>query len=362
MLKGEYKQLITTIVVIFLLSSWISVLELQAQTEAVNQEEISLNYVDSEAIIISGDSDFVDLGFSGNGSESNPYVIENLNIRTESYRGISVRDTTSHFIIKDCYIDAYAIGIQIESVAAGTANIQNNTCRGIKGGTGMVLLYTSGITLTDNLCFNNYEGMYVEACHYLNYTNNRCGFNNVPFTMRYSYNAYIVNNTFDYGQYNGINAYACNNSVFSNNTLIDLGSSYYWGASAAIDISYSSNLTIAYNKITESREGIALASVMESLIMGNVIIGCPRYGIYTSLYMTGFVSTNNTYQHNFFIANAYEYTYWYSAESQAYDDGKNSTWYDVNTNIGNYWSNYTGSGTYPIDGDYSFYDTYPILV
>ena len=79
-------------------------------------------------IIITCDGNFSDYGFPGNGSAVNPFIIENYNITTNDEIGISILDTTKFFIIRNCYIDAYRRGIDIENTAIGTASIINNIC------------------------------------------------------------------------------------------------------------------------------------------------------------------------------------------------------------------------------------------
>jgi hypothetical protein len=47
--------------------------------------------------------------------------------------------------------------------------------------------------------------------------------------------------------------------------------------------------------------------------------------------------------------------------SQGFDEGNNNTWYDASTEEGNLWNDYTGSGTYAIDGPANSIDPYPIV-
>lgn len=42
-----------------------------------------------------------------------------------------------------------------------------------------------------------------------------------------------------------------------------------------------------------------------------------------------------------------------------YDKGFNNRWYDEDTNTGNFWSDWDGTGTYPIDGERMYFDSYP---
>ncbi|MHA2054454.1 MAG: NosD domain-containing protein, partial [Candidatus Hodarchaeales archaeon] len=88
----------------------------------------------SDPIVVSGNNDF-DLkastyGWSGNGTSSNPYIIENLSIinNTGSTYGISI-STTRYFVIRNNYIEMTGVGssgIYFSSVN-NVGTIYNNT-------------------------------------------------------------------------------------------------------------------------------------------------------------------------------------------------------------------------------------------
>jgi len=40
----------------------------------------------------------------GSGTENNPYIIENWDISTENTDGIHIRNTTAHFVIRNCHM------------------------------------------------------------------------------------------------------------------------------------------------------------------------------------------------------------------------------------------------------------------
>jgi len=46
--------------------------------------------------------------------------------------------------------------------------------------------------------------------------------------------------------------------------------------------------------------------------------------------------------------------------SQANDNGTNNFWYNTNTLTGNFWNDFSGIGTYSIDGDALTEDLYPL--
>ena len=70
--------------------------------------------------------------------------------------------------------------------------------------------------------------------------------------------------------------------------------------------------------------------------------------------LMGYKSTSNFVHHNNFINNNP------TGSSQSYDNGTGNIWYDQDTMEGNYWSDYSGSGTYDVNGQGSVVvDNYP---
>jgi len=332
-------------------------------TAAINtQEDLHINYVTSNAISITNNSAFDLYGFPGNGSESSPFIIENLKIITDFDIGIYICYTSVHFIIRNCLIDAYEYGILIHTIAPGTAKIENNICNNILGGTGIITVYANNITISTNICENNFAGINIQSCENLNLSSNKCGFNTEPISIYSCPNSYIFNNSVDYGSDYGIYLYNSHHTLIFNNTISKIGSNSYY-QDFGLSVIYCSDLLIKYNTMIETGRGIYLYVVSETLVTENIMLRCSSYGISASWSDFDFPSANNTFHHNYFIENSWYNTHWTHYYSQAYDRGINSTWYDINTNIGNYYSNYTGEGVYFIaeeQGGSLYYDPYPI--
>ncbi|MFX1482822.1 MAG: NosD domain-containing protein [Promethearchaeota archaeon] len=90
----------------------------------------------SGPIYIDDNDDFRALGFQGEGTEEEPYVIENLVIETSINNLIHVRDTTAYFEIRDCELDGLTrdhYGILLWNVrnAKITSNVIQNCRDGI---------------------------------------------------------------------------------------------------------------------------------------------------------------------------------------------------------------------------------------
>ncbi|MHA1408336.1 MAG: NosD domain-containing protein [Candidatus Heimdallarchaeaceae archaeon] len=91
-----------------------------------------------DPIYISSDADFETFGFPGLGTKSDPYIIENYNISAPKINenhntgiGIEVEQTTKHFVVRNCYIEAYFSAIYIFNITYNSSRIENNFLMGI---------------------------------------------------------------------------------------------------------------------------------------------------------------------------------------------------------------------------------------
>jgi parallel beta-helix repeat protein len=121
---------------------------------------------------------------------------------------------------------------------------------------------------------------------------------------------------------------------------------------------------IAYNNITDNNyQGINIRYSHFNTIIGNIITNSLQHGL-------AFVGTSNynVAHHNQFVNNGRDDTYRIDGEprgeltSQGFDEGQNNTWYDAATEEGNWWSDYSGSGPYAMDGPSNSVDQYPNTV
>ena len=130
------------------------------------------------------------------------------------------------------------------------------------------------------------------------------------------------------------------NNIITNNNL------------AGIYLYSSGSSTVANNAITDNGEcGITLWSSDCCVLTWNLLINNTKYGI-----KIGSSSSNNTIYSNIFIDNNFDNP---GATSQAYDDGSGNYWYNSTTQKGNYWSDWSGTGSYSIDGSANSVDLYP---
>ncbi len=122
-------------------------------------DKMSLSYYTvHDPIEVLNDTAFTLYGFDGAGTEENPYIIENYKIESFGFlsNGIYVTGTTAHFIIRNCYLLAEYIGINVHAVASNTAQIINNTCIGTtEMGGGIGVSSTTGCSIINNTCSNH---------------------------------------------------------------------------------------------------------------------------------------------------------------------------------------------------------------
>ena len=77
-----------------------------------------VNYTPHNPIVITSNQDFEEQGWSGNGTEVNPYLISDLNISSDQ-ECILILETTVHFVIRDCWLYDSPLSIRFENVQNG---------------------------------------------------------------------------------------------------------------------------------------------------------------------------------------------------------------------------------------------------
>ncbi|MCE7741880.1 MAG: hypothetical protein GOP50_05435 [Candidatus Heimdallarchaeota archaeon] len=207
------KYLVSIIVVLFLTANLTKTsTNIQSGAISENNQKISpsiKNLVTSESIMIYSDTDLVEYNFPGNGTEDDPFRIENLLIEEENY-GIYINSPKHHFVIQNCHIiNAIYGGIVIKKAVSGYANVSNNIIE--------------NCTTT--------HAIFLQSCSEVNIENNICIGNAVGIDMEHSYNSTIVNNLCQNNVYIGIyvESYSVGN-IFENNTLRsngDYGLAFY---------------------------------------------------------------------------------------------------------------------------------------
>ncbi|TFG33682.1 hypothetical protein EU527_07285 [Candidatus Thorarchaeota archaeon] len=178
-----------------------STVEIEVERSSPRAIHPSLLYLESQftahdPIVISSNQDFIDQEWSGNGSEANPYLLQDLSIESDD-KCISISSTDVYFKIVDCYF-----------------SYENEQNQGI------------GVSL------ENADNGFIEQCHFVNLI--------YGVSVSHSDNTVIAFNEMDSVDVASINLFESEGCEVLNNSIRD---SRNWGISArrVIDVSFVNN-------------------------------------------------------------------------------------------------------------------------
>ncbi len=125
---------------------------------------IPSNYVVHESITIASDSDFISQGWPGNGSISNPYLIEGLAIMSDD-DCVKISNTSSYFVIRNCsfswLLTHHGTGVYLRNVTHGT--IELSTMSGL--GSGIVDLQSTENVFRNNTIEDTWHEIVIDSCN-----------------------------------------------------------------------------------------------------------------------------------------------------------------------------------------------------
>lgn len=305
------------------------------------------------------DGDYTDGVSAGDGTESNPYIIEGWEIDgSATGYGIILDYTNAYVTIKDCYI-----------YGARDSELGDSA--------GIILYVSNNVTVENCTLDDNDRGIEVNSC------------DNVLIIDCNLDNNGIVDTGGGFEFFTGIAVYSCSDITITNNIIINdnsisilLYNSEYCtvesnyisnGTDNGIEVSRSRHNNIRNNYITTCLNGIYLKGGNEfdgeteyNIIYNNTFIENTGHGIFAyntennTFYFNNVIDNNgNVVEVNELSFNGAVYTnVWYSDYSSKL--------------VGNYYSDYTGADTtgdgigeepYPISDDAPIiinYDLYPL--
>ena len=119
-----------------------------------------------------------------------------------------------------------------------------------------------------------------------------------------------------------------------------------------IDDVTNGTATVLDNICYKNSVGIYLANSDFCVVTYNLLEENELFGVFLD-----FDCDENIIHHNNFVANNPGCVF--GVTSQACDHGTTNTWYDIETNVGNYWSDWSGTGSYSIGGEADANDPFP---
>ncbi len=180
-MKGRLKALLLHVFVILLLVPTASALKSNSPLGKIEETATTESMVEIRNINILTDDDFAIYATSGNGTEIDPYIIENYHITSDypdlaPYNGIRIEYTTKYLVIRNCVISRVSetgTGISMDHVGDDRVKIINNVFEGNMN-LGISLFGGEGAVIANNTFLIQGLGLWIE----------------------YASNSIIANNTF----------------------------------------------------------------------------------------------------------------------------------------------------------------------
>ncbi len=303
MITLKFTKLKTLIFVFLVLGGGFFINQTNSSVLAIQENDISDFYepvltalTNHDAIEISSDADADLLLLPGNGSEFNPYVIENYYIEATNNTGISIHDTTYHYLIKNCFVTADQYGISIYNKFTGYTTIEdcivtdnfycgiyvtdeaftvieNNTVYN-NWGYGIYANSAIGTKIRENKLYLNNNPIYVYNTDGSEINNNECWSNNRDsiYVRLSDFCMVYLNTVYDSNENHGYLFEYCDD--------IDIVANIGYNLSFGIEVDDSDSIVVAGNQISDIvYDGIYILNCPNSDINSNVVSGATSYGM-----------------------------------------------------------------------------------
>ncbi len=289
-------------------------------TTATNTTPPLKEYTPHSPIQILSDAEFTtqasEEGWLGNGTYSDPFLIEGLKIVTDTRNCIKIQNVIEHhFIIRDCYFEAThkSFGVCVKIYESENGVVED--CIMVSGYQGMDFFGSSACEIRD--CYIGGVG---------------CGIN-TTIASNITVKGNVVGDCY-FGMMIGLADH------------IDLCGNYFWNCSIGIAAHGSSEILLNDTTVTDNVVGLITEyscqdwTITRCLFLSNSEVGIDLMET-TQLFMI--------HSNQFGFNNLH-----------ARDNGVSNSW-DDGIGVGNAWDDYSGSGTYSIPGSAESVDNYPTL-
>ncbi len=178
-------------------------------------------------ICIRDNSDFVLFGAVGNGTPSNPYRLENLDVMS-NLTCIIVEGTTAHFSISNCILETS--GRQDTILLTNVENGRVERCEIKRGVNGISVTDSSNIVIESSLIHSSRFGIFLERTSNSTVVSCNSFYNNRGVVLDGTNHCQILNNEIYGNWYHGLElSSSChNNSIYGNFIGWNGVSSQYW--------------------------------------------------------------------------------------------------------------------------------------
>jgi len=166
--RASRRNLAILIACVVVLSSASALVFLTKPGTMETPQKARIAYTSAPTFAVISDSDFPLMGFTGTGTSSDPYVFSGYDVESDGTypAAIYIKDTSSYFVIKDCYL--HGIGDGAYLLNAGNGTIESSSCSN-NSAFGIHAEDSSGLVLINNTCSaNSNGGIYLWADNDLN--------------------------------------------------------------------------------------------------------------------------------------------------------------------------------------------------
>ena len=302
---------------------------------------VTLSYDSHESISINGNDDLISQkssnNWTGSGLEGDPIVISNYIIESQ-LDCISITNVTLYFRIESCEltISDYTGGHGISIVTSENGYIFD--CYIHMKYYGILIEESNHITIEEVTMHDCHDGVYVYDSDFVSIVHNNIGWNDYTgVILNSTSHAYCSYNTMIGNWETGI---ICRNDFNTHMRNNEIGFS-----EVGIFSDDSNNWVIEEFEIGNCTRGILVWFTINGYILDSHVYSCSNFGIYLGDLTMNMSVVLNTIGPN--------------SGTNAYDDGDGNFWDEPYSQIGNNWSDYSGTGYYHIPGSAGSIDHYP---
>ena len=253
------------------------------------------SFIDSSPIVIDGDADFAGQGFDGSGTIDAPFIIDSLNITTDS-TCIEIKNTRSYFNVTNCLFTSITkeVGHGLVFNNVSNAYVDGNTFEDLSASVKWIDVNNS-ILDSCEIATPGIESVSLDGCRnvtILSNTINAGGADARGVHLYYSTLCNITGNSISCAHF-GIQSEYSDNCTINLNTISDIGYHSHGNMypPAGIYLTSSSDLIIQENSVYESPiAGVYFSNTDAIACIGNDFSGC---GFFPEPGTTGFSSSGD---------------------------------------------------------------------